>query len=141
MVMTQPAVHVVFRRSAAGQMDCGGIGKGRSAQILDMHFPADRNSKVPHLKAFCQPAQAVRLDLEPRAGVGFPRAQVVIERMQTFIQQHRLAHIAGDIGALFQSLAGLFDPASGIGNGVQDLKRHTRHPGAVDIVGDEFRWQ
>lgn len=48
-------------------MEGGGIGKGTSADILDMHLPAKRHAEIAHLPRPGQPAKPVRLYFYPLA--------------------------------------------------------------------------
>ena len=122
-------------------MDGGGVRQRRASGVLNVHFPADRYGEVARLETPCQSAQAVGFDLETGASIQFPCTKMIAKIMQTLIQQHGLANLAGNVGALLEGFARLLHPAQRVGDGIENLQRNRGHPRAIDVVSDVLACQ
>lgn len=104
--MGRPACHAVVLWRAGGEVNGSGIGKSATANILDVHPPANVHGEIADAPRPCQATKTVGLDLDAGKDTGTPGQEMVPEFMQAFVQQHRLADLARHHGALFERLAG-----------------------------------
>ena len=87
------------------------IRENRTAHVLHVHLPADRNTKVAHLPGFGQTTQAIGLDFTALTRRTLPRVQMILKRMQAFVQHDRLRGMGGHNSALIQRFARLLKPS------------------------------
>ena len=84
-----------------------------------MHLPTDGDAEVANLTGPCKAAKPVRLHFHAFAGSATPRLKMILKPVHRFIKHDR-RDAFGDMCALVERLAGLFDPVARR-DAVQDL--------------------